>query len=987
MKKTYVLIIMLWIMMVLSFTCVAYADQSINLHYGGKNYVLQKNDLITNNGEYYLGADKTAEVLGLKLTFDSQHKTLTVSDGKSAGTYYIAPLDYSIVSLKSNRANTPELINDSIYFPVGFIEEKFNITVKYDKKSNSVYFLSNKNLNTFTNIKHNYSLNIPDYVSFDLTGPTDGFSEDSIVLSDKNQEFTYTINCDKLDSLTIAGMRMILNDYNSTDEEIFNQINFYTKSYFRAMQDLYKSEFLFSGTDNSLSESNIKIFADTNENIYGQSSDLIVYNTMKNDRYSSSEETHISISIPIYSKLSIYTININGKKGFLKDENINKILGLINSLKIEGLPYTSNTLKTLSDKKIVSAANLGIYPPLGKTVSEYTEYTNPGQNYSIRYPSVFLPYLQNQIIDSHDYTSFKIDYNNYFSITAENIQNPATAIKEKTGLLKQSINNRISVKEEGNVVLSGKEFYRLDYETYRGPDTYHVQSYYIINGSKLYTIELSSRFKKPSEEITNAFLDIVKSIRFTEPSKPQKPININFKEYRNDYEGYSFSYPENWSLSNVSKDLTFDRLSMQIPEYSGAVDIYLNESECLITVSPKEILELFISGKANDFSKYAKNYYAPYSGRAAKILSISSKTKNNIVYIYRLINYLDESDRHKIGYSVDIIRNNKVYTLFISVSDYLSNNGSLIDEDLDCIVNYIAQSFTLEETDDINKITQSGDQKGGKLAFLEYCFKLIMGKSTTISYARYLESNDDMLLYLSNCSEAGAYRLKLNYEKKNFEITSALAQDEAIDSAKRKLLNMYDDKVVHSISQDPNNMTLTIDYSNSVTSPIYTRSYFIDVLPSKSGFYIQLIRTYTATQLKDEIQSYLENYLMSKVDIQLPADAGYLDSILQAENREVQYICVFAEYNNRFGYFVLRLDPYADNISIAKFISSDDLKEKLKNYYNSPYSDLKFEDFTINGNNKFELNVRLSSKSSSTDAVHNLTVELDEKTLEIMFNS
>ena len=42
MKKTYILIIMLWVMMALSFTCVAHADQSINLHYNGKSYVLQK---------------------------------------------------------------------------------------------------------------------------------------------------------------------------------------------------------------------------------------------------------------------------------------------------------------------------------------------------------------------------------------------------------------------------------------------------------------------------------------------------------------------------------------------------------------------------------------------------------------------------------------------------------------------------------------------------------------------------------------------------------------------------------------------------------------------------------------------------------------------------------------------------------------------------------------------------------------------------------
>jgi hypothetical protein len=987
MERSYILIIMLWIIMILSFTCVAYADGSINLNYNGKNYVLQKDSLITSNGEYYFDADKMAEVLGLKLVFDSQHKTLTVHNGESADTYYIAPLDYSIVSLKSKRPNTPELINNSIYFPVSFIEEKFNVIAKYDKKSNSVYFLPDKNLKSFTNMKHSYTLTIPDYVNFDLSGSCDSFSEDSIVLSDKNQEFTYSINCDKLDSLSIAGMRMILNDYDSTDEQIFDQINIYTKSYFRAMQALYKSEFFFSGTDTLLSESNIKIFADTNESIYGQPSDLVVYNTVKTDRYSSLEETHIMITVPIYSKLSIYTFNIYGKKGFLREENINRILGLINALKIEGLPNTTNTLKTLVDNKNVSAANLGIYPPLAKTSSFYTEYTNSGLNYSIRYPSVFLPYLQNQIIDSLDYTSFKMDYNNYFSISVENTQNPATAIKEKTDLLKKSLNKRITVKEEGNVILSGKEFYCLSYETYNGPDPYHVLSYYTVNGSKLYTIELNSRFRKPTTEINNAFLEVVKSIRFTEPTKAGQPLNINFKKYLNDYEGYSFSYPENWNLSDISKDINFERLFMQIPEYSGAVEICVNESECLIDASPEELLEMFVSGKANDFKKYAKNYYAPYGARASKVLSISSRIENNAVYAYRLINYLDESDRHKIGYCVDIIRSNKVYTLFISISDYLSTDGYLLDRNLDYIINQIAQSFTLEESGKLLIQAESGSQKGRKLAFLEHSFKLVMGKSTTIPYARYLDTDGDMLLYISNCNEAGAYKLKFNYDKKNLEITSTLAQEDAIYNAKSKLLNMYSDKVIHSITPDPDNMTLTIEYSNTVFSPISKKTYFIDVLPYKSGFYIHLVRKYTVDQLKNEIQSHLENYLMTKVDIQLSDSNNYSDNILLTEKHEIHFISLFAEYNNRSGYFVLRIDPYADNISITKFISFDEVEEKLKDYYNSPFSDLSFVDYTIDDKNKFGLKVHLFSKSASTDIVHNLTVEFDEKTYEIIFGS
>jgi len=48
---------------------------------------------------------------------------------------------------------------------------------------------------------------------------------------------------------------------------------------------------------------------------------------------------------------------------------------------------------------------------------------------------------------------------------------------------------------------------------------------------------------------------------------------------------------------------------------------------------------------------------------------------------------------------------------------------------------------------------------------------------------------------------------------------------------------------------------------------------------------------------------------------------------------------------------------------------------------------LSFVDYTIDDKNKFGLKVHLFSKSASTDVVHNLTVEFDEKTCEIMFGS
>jgi len=95
-------------------------------------------------------------------------------------------------------------------------------------------------------------------------------------------------------------------------------------------------------------------------------------------------------------------------------------------------------------------------------------------------------------------------------------------------------------------------------------------------------------------------------------------------------------------------------------------------------------------------------------------------------------------------------------------------------------INTIVNSFTLEETEEYLKRKSAGETRNQKVVFLENCFKLILGRSTTLTHAKTLNSNDDILIQLSNCKEAGTYRLKFDYENKNFEIISVILQKDAV---------------------------------------------------------------------------------------------------------------------------------------------------------------------------------------------------------------
>ncbi|MFZ5989273.1 MAG: stalk domain-containing protein [Bacillota bacterium] len=927
--KKFVLSFFILIAVFILCSSFTYADNSVRLYYKDKIYNLSSS-IVSNHNEYFIEAAELEDILGITLRVDTSGKTVSIINNGSKSTYEINYIDYSIVSAENYPNHAPELINGKLYFPFEFIKQKFNIFIKYDKTAGSIYFFRSSTSTSFTNITNNYSLDLPVSVYIDLSGSIDSFDDSSVVLTDKDKTFTAVINCDALNSASLKNMRLLLNDYTSTDKEIFVRIAEYKKSYFRAMQDFYKNEFYFGGINETSAESNIKIFKDYNEALFGQDSNILLYNTIKTDRYSSNEETHINVSIPSYSNMTIYSINITGKKGFLNSRNLEILSNIVRNLSIKDHPKIENTLKLFLDSKTIDSANSGIYPNLANSNVIYKEYLNLEQNYKIVYPSTFIPYLNNSVVNVLDFKSFKIDYNNYFSVSVENIAASETAVKHKIDLLKSYHGEKINVTDEVNTLISGKNFLHLKYELQGGSGANYIESYFVVNDSKLYTIALNSKFVKPSKEILLEFVRIVKSIEFIKPAlgKPDYTDSIKFTKFANEHEGYSFYYPTKWNITSSSKDINFDRFSIVNPDYSGPLDIYVNESEYLSNLSYEELLK-YVTGKdaSNYLNKYFKNYNPPYRDRTYKVLNSSLKVEKDAVYIYKLVNFLDEADRYKLCYSIDIIRNKKLYSLFISASDYLSLEGSLTDKELSYMVGFIAKSFTVEDTKEYLERKLNGERRNRKLVFIENCFKVILGDSSTITYARYLNSDDDVLIYIDKCREAGAYRIKLDYALKKVEVLSAVLQNAAVKSAENELARMYKDRIIHDIITDESSMTITVKYSNKNSTAVYVKNYFIEVIPTRSNYSINFIRKYSTSIIKSECQAFLESHLLTSVNVYFPNDYNYLSYSLNKYNYEKQYIQVFAKFNNISGYFVLEIDPTKDTINIASFTPVSEMEE------------------------------------------------------------
>jgi len=517
----------------------------------------------------------------------------------------------------------------------------------------------------------------------------DGF----LYVKDKENLFSAVITCDELDNSVLKLLREYYNDNSSTDDEMFEKFLAYRKSYFAALQNYYKRSFLY-GSDIDSSESNMKIFGEYNETIYGQEAESVLFNTITSNEYETIEETYIYLSIPVPSLRSIYSVNFNLPKGSLDEKTLKAMNELIKAVHIPGLPEQIENLKVSEDNDAISLANKGIYPDQDSSNAEYTEFLDIQSGYKLSIPSVYIPYRNNGIIDSFDYKSFKINYNHFLSVTSEKLSNSSKAIDDNIEILKALHGENLSILEEGVAVIGDKAFCFVEYEIQNIKDSIHMLKYSIVKGERLYSFQLNSLYERPEEDLKAEFINILSSLEFSKDIPSVISEEQNFKKYDDEWGRYTFSYPDSWSMTNnTPHDEAYRVFSIENPELSGPINIQIVEGELVTQLSPSRALALVTGKDPSSLDQYFKKYSAPYIGKTSKLLACSYQIKNGSVYLYKLINYIDESERSKLCYSVDIIKGTNVYSLFISVSDYMTSQGEIINPNVAASLNFIAQSF------------------------------------------------------------------------------------------------------------------------------------------------------------------------------------------------------------------------------------------------------------------------------------------------------
>ena len=795
-----------------------------------------------------------------------------------------------------------------------------------------------------------------------------------IELSDKAASFTASIKYNVLDEASFNMLRQYYNDNKSSRDDLFKKYLDLQKSYIPAMQDLYNISFLYGDAANPSSQSNMKVFYEKQDKFFGQTADVFLYNVIKSENLSVNEETHLDMIVPVPSQFSLISINLITKSGSLDSTLIENICTLLGYLRFTGLPSQTAIPGVFMDKNAIDASNAGIYPIAGKNTVKYSELADEQAGYRLLYPSTFIPYMQNSIGGKLLFKSFKITPNHIFSISVKPIEK-VSGLEDEIFFIKEGNNTSIKIKQEGKFNIAGKKFNILKYDLKTGNNVLHVQDYLITNGTMLYKFQLNSLLEEPSAAITDEFNKILASLCFTVQQNKAASGEDVFTRYENKEEGYSFVYPKGWQLDDISTDINFDKLRVKFRDLSGPIDIYMAEGELYQGCNLEEV----ITGLTGQSDKCIKKYEPPYAGTVKKLLDISCTIKDSTIYLNKLVNYKDTNGRSRLCYSANIIKGSKIYSIFITVGEYLAKDGKFTDIGVNKLLNSIASSFRLENTKESMARKAVGETRNRKVVFLEDFIKKKLDPMLTITSITTTSTNGSYYLTIDNTSESGYYKINLDYPNKKLQIEEKVLKSQIMKTELEKLNKTYSERQITGMEQDKRNMTVIISSRSSDTAPVVTRTYNINVSFSKKGVEWETVRTDHAEQLKRECKIYLDSFFLADVKIFFSNKYEFKDIETYRKNNCTYRTLIYAEFNKTSGYFTLEIDPVDDSIRVLAYKPLVALFTDIKVKYKYGESGYHVSDYSFDSD-KLTMQLYLTSLADSAVSMESFKIWYNPET-------
>jgi hypothetical protein len=761
---------------------------------------------------------------------------------------------------------------------------------------------------------------------------------DTIRLFDKTTGITAEINNHTLDQAGFNSLRVYYNNYALTEGDLFSRFIELKKSYISALQSFYNTNYL-SSSDGKNAETAMQIYYEGTEALYGLNNcSVYLYNIVQYEGLNSTEQIHLDLIIPNRAENAVITIKFTIPKDKLDAALNGTVESMMSGFQFKGLPRQEKAPRVLFDKALMEKARLGVYPAASQSKPAYAYVENAAAGYSVSLPSTYVPYIQNGLGGVFTYTSYKINPNLIFSISSEPLQ--GAGMSDALTRFKVTSYGSVKILENSTKRFGLKDYSYLSYVSSTGGITLYCQDYYYQSSSRLYKLQLQSALAEPGANVTNQMAKILSGFYISGPetaSITSAAVTAAVK-FLNSEEGYSFQYPKSWRLEDVSTDIAYDRYRLSIPGLSGALDITVQESELNNIVTFADIVKSVNGKSVTSWPDLTVNYNPPFKGKISRQLYSDFSINGSVSTIYRLSAFMDENGRNRLCYSVDIIKNRKVYSLFITAAEYRTSGGQFADSLVNSLVNTVAGSFRTETTPESEARRLAGETRNRKLVFVEKYLKQLIDPRLTITSVDTLQADGTFYATVGNTGDGGFYKILLDYPNKQVSVVGSVLIRDILQSEMNRLKELYKDRRILSAVRNESSMTLTIESRDNIEANSVIRVFKVKAFLENGSVKWQTARLARQEDYMWECESYIKSRIGNDTKVYYSNKNVFLD-IEPYKQKNMDYqLMIYEDSPKLKSFLVLSFNPNNSLFSVYnKFMLLDDVAGEIRKLYGITY--------------------------------------------------
>lgn len=733
-----------------------------------------------------------------------------------------------------------------------------------------------------------------------------------------NAGITVETKIETLDKQTFDFLRNYYNDPNLSNEQLFERFVELKKSYITALDSLYNANKFTAGEN--CSETVVRVFYEGIETLFGAESYVYLYNVAVYSELEHNEQTLLHLIVPVSSNNSVMTVSLKIPRELLGKQTAEEVASILSEISCEGLEHQQEAPAIFKDISLMEKVKEGIYPALSQKSPTYVRVEDRQAGCSYLLPESYVPFIQNKLGGILTYSSYKIDPRRILSISSapKNPQNNAdssvdqlsTSIPNTVDQLSTGIPNTAEVLESGEVLYGCNSYIFIFYRNEENNRTKYYYDYYIQGISRLYRIQLKSCFWKDTVVLSQMEKILEDFHTWESVSDSPNPNDITMLVYENREEGYSFKYPSEWTLEDVSTNIDYDRLRLNVPGYSGTLEIVLQERDISVSNISMPL-----------FSDFSEEGFA--------------------TVVRRLGAFTDDNARNRLFFSVDIHKANKIYSLSITSGEYMMKNGIFDDEKINEIINLIAASFHIKETPEAEARALAGETRNRKLVFIENELRNRYGPGLTVYPADNIQPDGTVIISVENIGDSGFYKIKPDYINKNVEVLERVLKRDILRNELKRLLVHFEGMTVTGTFRNEANMTVSVQCIEEGIRPVKVmHTYHVDARPKNGEVIVKTSKITSPEDYISECKAFVKSKFPAEVDVYIFGSNTFSDVDIYQQKGVDYRILAYYQGNGRSGFFKLSMDPVTGVFTAREsFIPLAHIVENIKYEYGIKSSD------------------------------------------------